>query len=579
MKKTLLIILVLLGFNLNAQVATTPEPLKDSGWFFSARAGYDIIPMYDNQTPYIDYKGGIELGASADYYWNWLGLGFDFDFIKNKPQSTYPTKDVYWAGGLVKNWDLTENGITRLFFGIGPDFKYQHNKLMAELNLRAGYGLISGGKVNLTETTFSPPTTMNYHAGYSTGAISSKTQLRFTYFFKPNWGLQIGGYYMNHYKVKESANKSGIASSYHDYREFVHGNNHYIDVEIEPTERKPIEHKISSIGIFAGITYHLPVKPKPVTVKEKKAPAPAPQKYDLTVTAKDKFTHQILPDTDVVLKNMKGEVIGSGRTNNFGVVVFKDISPGNYTIEGALDDKNLESNSVAKNEFVPGKTLQKDILYTDEDFILKGNVVACNTQDPVQDVDVILKNTDQAIQKSTKTDEKGNFKFHLKQKANFDIYGKKQKYFSQTEKISTGDFDRNKTLFIKLEICMDKADCGSAIRLNNIHYDLDKYYIREDAKPELDKLVEFMKDNPDIKVEVSSHTDSRGSDAYNLRLSQNRAKAAVDYIVSKGISADRIKGVGYGETRLLNHCGNGVKCSEAEHELNRRTEMKVICPE
>lgn len=579
MKKLLSIVFLFIAIALQAQQIQKIDPIKDSGWFFSLRAGYDILPSYYNDTPFIDYNGGIEIGSSIDYYWKWYGLGFDFDFIQNKPKSTYPTENVYFPpiGGMVTKWGLQEQGITRMFFGIGPDFKYNTGKFMAELNLRAGYGLIKGGQVALTEKNSGSDFILNYHAGYKTGAISSKTQLRFTYFFNQNWGAHIGAYYMNHYKVTEMENKSGIASSYYPYQDFEHGNLTYYELENEPKQRKACNCKISSIGVFAGITYKFPIKPKPVVVKEKKAPAP--QKYDLTVTAKDKFTHEVLPDTDVVVKNKKGEIIESGRTNNFGVVVFNDIKSGNYDIEGALYEKALSSNSVNKNEFIGGKTLQKEILYNDNNFILKGNVVECNSNTPVSNVKVILENKNEALQKSSLTDSKGNFKFYLKQKANFDIYGKKQKYFSQTEKITTNDFDRNKTLFIKLEICMDKADCGSAIRLNNIHYDLDKYFIREDAKPELNKLVEFMKDNPDIKVEVSSHTDSRGSDSYNLKLSQNRAKAAVDYIISKGISPSRITGIGYGETRLLNQCSNGVKCSEAEHQINRRTEMKIICPQ
>ena len=83
----------------------------------------------------------------------------------------------------------------------------------------------------------------------------------------------------------------------------------------------------------------------------------------------------------------------------------------------------------------------------------------------------------------------------MKKNKIYTLSGKKDNYFSQVEIIDTKDFDRNTTLFIKLEICMEKADCGKALALKNIHYDLDKFFIREDAKPELDRLVEFMKDN------------------------------------------------------------------------------------
>jgi outer membrane protein OmpA-like peptidoglycan-associated protein len=126
---------------------------------------------------------------------------------------------------------------------------------------------------------------------------------------------------------------------------------------------------------------------------------------------------------------------------------------------------------------------------------------------------------------------------------------------------------------------MERVDCDESVRLENIHYDLDKYDIRPDARPELDRLVQFLRDNPEVRVELSSHTDSRASHEYNERLSQNRANSARQYVISRGIDPSRVISVGYGETRLLNHCADGVNCSEAEHQLNRRTEMKVICPE
>ncbi len=126
---------------------------------------------------------------------------------------------------------------------------------------------------------------------------------------------------------------------------------------------------------------------------------------------------------------------------------------------------------------------------------------------------------------------------------------------------------------------MEKVDCNEALRLDNLHYDLGKYDIRPDAYPELNRLVQFLKDNPEVRVELSSHTDSRASAEYNLKLSQQRADAAKKYIVSKGIAPSRIISIGYGETRLLNRCADGVECSEEEHQLNRRTEIKMISKE
>ncbi|ARK13556.2 OmpA family protein [Fibrella sp. ES10-3-2-2] len=121
-------------------------------------------------------------------------------------------------------------------------------------------------------------------------------------------------------------------------------------------------------------------------------------------------------------------------------------------------------------------------------------------------------------------------------------------------------------------LLLDKVELNKTFALENIYYDLNKYNIRPDAAEELDKLVTILKDNPTIKIELGSHTDARSPDAYNMTLSQNRAKAAVDYIVSKGIEPERITAKGYGETQLV------VKNArtEEEHQRNRRTEFKVL---
>ncbi|GAB3500821.1 OmpA family protein [Spirosoma knui] len=121
-------------------------------------------------------------------------------------------------------------------------------------------------------------------------------------------------------------------------------------------------------------------------------------------------------------------------------------------------------------------------------------------------------------------------------------------------------------------ILLDRATLNKTFVLENIYYDLDKFNIRPDAAEELDKLVTILKDNPTLKIELSSHTDVRAPDAYNMRLSQNRAKSAVEYIASKGVDASRLVAKGYGETQLI------VKNAktEEEHQRNRRTEFKIL---
>lgn len=108
------------------------------------------------------------------------------------------------------------------------------------------------------------------------------------------------------------------------------------------------------------------------------------------------------------------------------------------------------------------------------------------------------------------------------------------------------------------------------------YWDFDKSNIRPDAAKELDKLVAILTENPTIWIELGSHTDSRGNDQYNQWLSQSRANSAVQYIIDKGIAKSRITAKGYGEKVPVNECSNGVKCSEADHQLNRRTEFKIV---
>lgn len=120
------------------------------------------------------------------------------------------------------------------------------------------------------------------------------------------------------------------------------------------------------------------------------------------------------------------------------------------------------------------------------------------------------------------------------------------------------------------------SDLGDVLHINPIYFDLNKDNIRPDAAVELDKVVAAMNEYPTMAIELGSHTDCRGSDASNLDLSDRRAKSSADYIISHGIDRGRITGKGYGETRLKNACADGVKCTEAEHQLNRRTEFIIV---
>jgi len=524
----------------------------------SIRGGLDF-PSYDNQTKFIDYKSNLNLGASIDYYFNWIGLGIDFDYLKNTPKNTYPTENVFNGTTSFPNINLIENKVQRLFLGIGPNFQYVINdNVSLAFKLKGGISNIKGGETLLTASNYN----LNYHNGYNEkNILTGKGQIELNWFFSEYVGLNIGGYYIQHFK----ANDQVVNNSVSGHIPFTENNNQYnINPSTAQIRNNSLEHEIHSSGVFAGLTFRIPT--------EKATP-----NYGLSVVAKDKETGEILPDTFVELyKNGKRAYFA--RTNSQGVAFFKNIKPDNYEIKGSLYNIDLTSNKADKSEFVKNSTIKKEISTDAETFFVKGKVNICNSNNPLRDVTVVIKNNETEIVHEIKTNIDGKFYFKADKNATYNIYGKKGNYFSQTETVTSKNVDRSNTLFLNLQVCMEETTCGKPINLKNIHYDLDKYFIREDAKAELNKMVQFMKDNPNVKVELASHTDARASDDYNKTLSQNRANAAVDYLVSKGISQSRLKPIGYGETKLLNQCSNGIDCAESQHQVNRRTEMKVICP-
>lgn len=117
---------------------------------------------------------------------------------------------------------------------------------------------------------------------------------------------------------------------------------------------------------------------------------------------------------------------------------------------------------------------------------------------------------------------------------------------------------------------------GDVVNIDNIYYDLDKAMIRADAAYELNKVVGLLEKYPSMRIELGSHTDSRATARYNKILSNNRAKAAREYLMSKGITGERITSKGFGESRLVNKCVDGSACTEEEHQKNRRTEIRVL---
>ena len=229
--------------------------------------------------------------------------------------------------------------------------------------------------------------------------------------------------------------------------------------------------------------------------------------------------------------------------------------------------------------FIQNRPLEFDCKKT-----IKGIVKDIDTKEVLGHVTLTLSDSDQKEIAKIDNRPNGDYDFGAKT-VNCDdtfvfIRAQREDYAVVEEQVSI----REKGTVIEKEILMKTTkkklkkgdDLAKIFQIKEIKFDLNKYNIRPDAAAELVKIVEAMKDHPTMKISIRSHTDSRGSDKYNLILSDKRAKATMAWIVSQGIAKNRLTAKGYGETQLVNHCKNGVPCSEEEHQENRRSEFIIV---
>lgn len=181
----------------------------------------------------------------------------------------------------------------------------------------------------------------------------------------------------------------------------------------------------------------------------------------------------------------------------------------------------------------------------------------------------------------TSSDDKGKYQLNLPCNAQFKAVFSKPEYSTESVNITTpliaGSTGGNDVRLTSFNTMVEKDGNQEKIKVNPIYFDYGKWDITDKATPELDKVLFAMQKFPDLKIKIESHTDSRGSDKFNLMLSDQRAKSTRDYLVSKGISPDRIESaIGYGESRPKNQCINGSHCTDEEYAVNRRSDFIII---
>lgn len=263
-------------------------------------------------------------------------------------------------------------------------------------------------------------------------------------------------------------------------------------------------------------------------------------------------------------------------------------APGN----SADDDFCLVFDSDTKIGFLtsnrPGGKGRDDIYSFYEDRPLQfsceknitGIVKDAKTKVVIADAKIVLSDKVMKEMGTYQSKKDGTFTFEKINCDNTHYYlrGEKEKYETAEINITVGKDEVVYELLLKSrEVPIKKGmDLAKVFEIKEIKFDYNKADIRPDAAVELTKIVEVMREYPKMKIDIRSHTDSRGADSYNLKLSDRRAKATLEWIVKQGIDRKRLKAKGYGETRLVNRCSNGVPCTEEEHQENRRSEFIVV---
>ncbi|MCX7728091.1 MAG: DUF5723 family protein [Bacteroidia bacterium] len=346
----------------------------------------------------------------------------------------------------------------------------------------------------------------------------------------------------------------------------------------------------------------------------------------------DNNTTEALKNIKLIIKNQKGDIIDTITTNEFGSFTFKYLDyDQQYIITFAENDiqltpgtkiilTNKNGKEIKRFIYFPGesfkfellpyeKTILKDLEVEDTELNINiRGYLKTSKFEKLKKVKVIITDEESPVQ-DLETDSTGLFfadNLKFRKGISFVIpSGQKDSLLNKTDVILItdsknriikrlvrglgGDFkiqllDLEKTTLAEYQIndpwlnvlkLKNKYSADTIKIREKINYALNAYKPDAEGYRVLDKVTQIMKDNPKLIITISSHTDSRGNDKQNLTLSEKRARFAYEYIVSKGIDSNRLSYVGYGESKLLNNCGNKVKCTEQQHAENRRTEFDI----
>ena len=302
--------------------------------------------------------------------------------------------------------------------------------------------------------------------------------------------------------------------------------------------------------------------------------------YDLELVPNDEVEGEML----MKLVRKKDDLLGSPLAvtdrNGEGIVQLEKNK--DYLLLVSKADYFTQELRFQTDELGPNAPLDF-LLEPTKCIMLRGTVRSDRFQIAIPNVNLQLTNLCDNTVSTYRSNIGGEYEICLPIGCDFVLEGSKPGYDSGATRVTTVRLRGSRSLEADLSIhptsdaiLREPIKEGTVIVLENIFYDFNKSAIRKGAAQDLDALANLMNFYPSMQIELGSHTDSRGTDDYNMDLSVRRAQSAKEFLIQRGVAANRIRTVGYGETRLRNHCVDGVDCSDKEHLLNRRTEVKIL---
>ncbi|MGI9530589.1 OmpA family protein [Lutimonas sp.] len=279
----------------------------------------------------------------------------------------------------------------------------------------------------------------------------------------------------------------------------------------------------------------------------------------------DVFAVEVYDDATSELYKLASPI--NSINDDFAYLVNKDNNQGYFTSNRLQGDGFNDLYSFTLEEDVrPGKCF----------ITVDGKVRDKSSYEALSGATVDLYSIDGSLIESVSTYSDGTYQFTVSCAKEYELVASNPDYLDDKKRIEILEENYHSALHTNMNLSKIEKKQPVAERMSPIYYDYDDAQITEEAAKEMDKIAEVMLENDNLVIQASSYTDSRGTDAYNIALSKRRAKAAVEYLKSKGIDASRIKSKGYGEDKLINQCVNGVECREESHQMNRRTEFNFL---